>query len=76
MQQQQGQIEDALRKAQLDTLAQAAAEANVNFSELDTVLQPIIDSCTKDSISAGKGWILQHTSPQADQVMAQYLLKK
>jgi len=77
MQQQQGQIEDALRKAQQDALQQAADEAGISFTELDSVLQPIIDSCTKDSISSGKGWILQHSSsPKADQVLAQYLLKK
>ncbi|PSN33837.1 hypothetical protein C0J52_16837 [Blattella germanica] len=76
MQQQQGQIEDALRKAQQDALQQAAEEAGINFTELDSVLQPIIDSCTKDSISSGKGWILQRsTSQKADQVLAQYLLK-
>lgn len=77
MQQQQGQIEDALRKAQQDALQQAADEAGISFTELDSVLQPIIDSCTKDSISSGKGWILQRSSsPKADQVLAQYLLKK
>ncbi|KAJ9587588.1 hypothetical protein L9F63_018970, partial [Diploptera punctata] len=77
MQQQQGQIEDALRKAQQESLQQAAEEAGISFTELDSVLQPIIDSCTKDSISSGKGWILQRsTSPKADQVLAQYLLKK
>ncbi|XP_069703277.1 calcium homeostasis endoplasmic reticulum protein isoform X1 [Periplaneta americana] len=77
MQQQQGQIEDALRKAQQDSLQQAADEAGISFTELDSVLQPIIDSCTKDSISSGKGWILQRsTSTKADQVLAQYLLKK
>jgi calcium homeostasis ER protein len=77
MQQQQGQIEDALRTAQLDALQQAADEAGISFTEFDSVLQPIIDSCTKDSISSGKGWILQRScSPKADQVLAQYLLKK
>ncbi|XP_021925651.1 calcium homeostasis endoplasmic reticulum protein isoform X2 [Zootermopsis nevadensis] len=77
MQQQQGQIEDALRKAQQDTQQQAADEAGISLTELDSVLQPIIDSCTKDSISSGKGWILQRSSsPKADQVLAQYLLKK
>lgn len=30
-----------------------ADEHNIRLTEFDTILQPIIDSCTKDSISAG-----------------------
>ncbi|CAG2066557.1 unnamed protein product [Timema podura] len=77
MQQQQTQIEDALRKSQEDALQRASEEAGVSINEFDSVLQPIVDSCTKDSISSGKGWILQRsTSPKADEVIALHLLRK
>nr|CAD7404697.1 unnamed protein product [Timema poppensis] len=77
MQQQQTQIEDALRKSQEDALQRASDEAGISINEFDSVLQPIVDSCTKDSISSGKGWILQRsTSPKADEVIALHLLRK
>lgn len=76
LQTQQVQIDDAIRKAQAETLAKRAEENNIDLRELDNVLQPIIDSCTKDSISSGKAWILNKTNPEAHQVIAQYLLSK
>ena len=77
MQQQRAQIDEALAKVQSDTLTCEAQELRINLIELDNLLQPIMDSCTKDSISTGKGWILHHcTSPQSNGLIARYLLKK
>lgn len=77
MQQQQASIEEAISKAQKDTMFNEATECNLNFSELDGILQPIIDSCTKDSISSGKAWILQRaTHKKIDNLIASYLLLK
>lgn len=53
LQQQKSQIEDAITKAQADNLSRCAQENQILLSELDEILQPIIDSCTKDSISNG-----------------------
>lgn len=77
VQQQQSKIDEIVNKAQNDMIQTLAEESNINLSELDTILQPIIDSCTKDSISTGKGWILNHaTTRDAGNVIALYLLKK
>lgn len=54
MQQQQSQIDEAIEKAQNETVLKQAEENNIRLNEFDSILQPIIDSCTKDSISAGK----------------------
>ncbi|KAL4710528.1 hypothetical protein ACJJTC_008930 [Scirpophaga incertulas] len=77
IQQQQAKINELVSKAQVETI-QMMAEANkISLSELDSILQPIIDTCTKDSISTGKGWILQHaTSHDAGKVISQHLLRK
>lgn len=53
MQQQQNQIDEAIEKAQNETVLKQAEENNIRMNELDTVLQPVIDSCTENSISAG-----------------------
>lgn len=54
MQQQQNQIDEAIEKAQNETVLKQAEENNIRLNEFDSILQPIIDSCTKDSISAGE----------------------
>lgn len=77
IQQQQAKINELVSKAQVETIQLMAEENNVSLTDLDTILQPIIDSCTKDSISSGKGWILQHaTSHDAGKVISQHLLRK
>lgn len=77
MQQQQKQIDEAIEKAQSDSIMKQAEENNINLIEFETILTPIIESCTKDSISAGKNWILQHATdaPKGNTIL-QYLLKK
>ncbi|XP_051860840.1 calcium homeostasis endoplasmic reticulum protein isoform X2 [Drosophila albomicans] len=77
MTQKTKQIDDAMATAQTTQLEQLANEQGIVLREFDSVLQPIIESCTKDSISAGKNWILQHSTDSAKiNVVLQYLLKK
>ncbi|CAN8004556.1 unnamed protein product, partial [Ixodes hexagonus] len=77
LQQQQVQLDEAIRKAQDDKLTAQAKGCDLEIAELDKVLQPIIESCTKDAISAGKGWIFTHsTTPERNELICQYLLKK
>lgn len=54
IQQQQAKINDLVNKAQVETIQLMAEENNISLAELDTILQPIIDTCTKDSISSGR----------------------
>lgn len=54
LQQQQVQIDESLTRAQEEMLLAQAKENNISLHEFDTKLQPIIDSCTKDSISNGR----------------------
>uniref|UniRef100_W8BQ97 Calcium homeostasis endoplasmic reticulum protein n=1 Tax=Ceratitis capitata TaxID=7213 RepID=W8BQ97_CERCA len=77
MTQQSKQIEEAIETAQNAQLEKQAEDNSIALREFDSILQPIIESCTKDSISAGKNWILQHSSDSAkSNVVLQYLLKK
>ncbi|XP_063988928.1 calcium homeostasis endoplasmic reticulum protein isoform X1 [Diachasmimorpha longicaudata] len=77
MAQQQGRVEEAVRQAQETALQSSAQTTDTNLIAFDAVLQPIIDSCTKDSISTGKAWILQYSiTPASNQVIAEHLLKR
>lgn len=46
-------IEEAISKAETEHIKQCAQENEISLTELDEILQPIIDSCTKDSIANG-----------------------
>lgn len=52
--QQKSQIEDAIANAEAEHISRCALENGIALKELEDILQPIIDSCTKDSISNGK----------------------
>uniref|UniRef100_A0A336MKG8 CSON001959 protein n=1 Tax=Culicoides sonorensis TaxID=179676 RepID=A0A336MKG8_CULSO len=54
--QQQTQIDAAVKIAQNELLQRQADENGIKLQELDALLQPIIDSCTKDSISNDTIW--------------------
>ncbi|XP_059487556.1 calcium homeostasis endoplasmic reticulum protein isoform X2 [Neocloeon triangulifer] len=77
-QRQQTQAEEAIRQAQEEKLCIMAEEVGIDCSELNSLLQPIINSCTKDAISQGKGWILHKSQAnvRANAVIALQLLLK
>ena len=54
MAQQSKQVDEAIESAQNTHLEKQAEENSIVLREFDGILQPIIESCTKDSISAGK----------------------
>lgn len=75
--QQDKAIEELPPYCAREELQKSASQENIDLEALDLVLKPIIDSCTKDNISAGKNWILQYsTSPNRAKVALQYLLQK
>ena len=55
------QIEAAVQRAVEEGLKVMAQDCSINLEELSGVLQPIIESCTKDAISAGKNYIFSHS---------------
>lgn len=77
LQQQQAQVEQAVAKCESADLQKEAEECGIALQEIYNILQPIIDSCTKDSISNGKSWFLQHaTDKQKAYCIVECLLYK
>lgn len=77
MQQQQQEIEEAIKQAEEQKLNQLAMDCGIDFREVDLLLQPIVDSCTKDSISNGKAWIVSHGSLiNYQEFICRFLLRK
>ncbi len=65
---------EAVRKAKWEHLQLLASDTKIDLDEMETVIHPIIESCTKDSISSGKSWIFQKaTCHDNNQLVAHYL---
>ena len=78
MQQKKQQTEDIVRQQQEKEILTQAHEAGLDLAELESLLLPIMESCTKESISQGKAWILHHVLQphSSSDAVAQYLLFK
>ncbi|XP_064211274.1 calcium homeostasis endoplasmic reticulum protein isoform X2 [Tribolium castaneum] len=62
LQQQQAQAEAVVAKCEAAALQKEAEACDIILEDIYNILQPIIESCTKDSISNGKSWFLQHAN--------------
>ena len=61
-------------KAKEQELEDLSRGTNISLSIYDSVLEPIIETCTKDSISSGKSWIFQNSnSKECNKLLANYL---
>lgn len=70
-QQQRSNIQESVHKAREAQLQEQSKSCGVKLQELEQLLGPIVESCTKDSISSGKAWIFQHgTNFNSNQVLS------
>ncbi|KAG1668399.1 Calcium homeostasis endoplasmic reticulum protein [Nymphon striatum] len=77
LQQQQVQIEEAVHKMQEEKLIVLTSRCDFSVADLDKILQPIIESCTKEAISNGKSWIFVHAQNDKHcDAIAAYLLRR
>ncbi|XP_071799531.1 calcium homeostasis endoplasmic reticulum protein-like isoform X2 [Asterias amurensis] len=75
--QQQEQIELGLITAREEKVQMIAKDLDVDISELETRLQAIIESCTKDAIANGKQWIFSTAKTDEHcQLITLYILHK
>ena len=70
---------EAIKQAKWELLQLLAKDTAIDFDEMEpdkmeTVIHPMIKSCTKDSIGSGKGWIFQNAiSHNNNKLVAHYL---
>ena len=73
-QNQKTQAEEAITKAREARLEEMARSCKVSLSHFNTLLTPIMETCTKDSISSGKSWMFQQgTDMETNLLLAEYL---
>ena len=67
-------MEEAINKARKLRLEEFSRSCNINLSYFDSLLQPIMETCTKDSISTGKQWMFQKGVDEAsNQLLSEHL---
>lgn len=78
VQQKNKQTEETVKLQHEKEVLEKALSCGMNLAELETLLQPIVEACTKESISQGKAWILhQVLQPHStSDAIGQYLLFK
>uniref|UniRef100_A0A452EIL3 Calcium homeostasis endoplasmic reticulum protein n=1 Tax=Capra hircus TaxID=9925 RepID=A0A452EIL3_CAPHI len=70
----QEQVTAAVAHALEQQMQKLLEETQLDMNEFDNLLQPIIDTCTKDAISAGKNWMFSNAkSPPHCELMAGHL---
>ncbi|XP_029004143.1 calcium homeostasis endoplasmic reticulum protein isoform X2 [Betta splendens] len=60
----QEQVSAAIALAMEQQTQKLLLETQLDITEFDNLLQPIIDTCTKDAISAGKNWMFNNAKTQ------------
>ena len=75
------QIEDltesTIRAARYEHLELLSHDTDISLSDIEDMVQPIIDSCTKETIGTGKVWIFQYaTTHDRNRLLARYLAYK
>ncbi|XP_059197010.1 calcium homeostasis endoplasmic reticulum protein isoform X1 [Centropristis striata] len=70
----QEQVTAAITLAMEQQTQKLLLETQSDITEFDNLLQPIIDTCTKDAISAGKNWMFNNAkTPQHCELMTSHL---
>ncbi|KAJ8374644.1 hypothetical protein SKAU_G00052240 [Synaphobranchus kaupii] len=70
----QEQVTAAIALAMEQQTQKLLVETQLDMGEFDSLLQPIIDTCTKDAISAGKNWMFNNAkSPPHCELMTRHL---
>nr|XP_020512750.1 LOW QUALITY PROTEIN: calcium homeostasis endoplasmic reticulum protein [Labrus bergylta] len=70
----QEQVTAAIALATEQQTQKLLLETQLDITEFDNLLQPIIDTCTKDAISAGKNWMFTNAkTPQHCELMTSHL---
>lgn len=78
MARQASEIAEFMDHALMNSVKERCARLNLRIEQLDEVIQPLIDSCTKENISRGKTWVIEKGSEsmEAAELVADYLLAR
>ncbi|THD28391.1 Calcium homeostasis endoplasmic reticulum protein, partial [Fasciola hepatica] len=66
MEKQKAEILDLLDKKRLDAVKSRGEELGMTLEQMNEVIQPLIEACTKENISKGKTWVVERVAASAE----------
>ncbi|TGZ57198.1 hypothetical protein CRM22_009981 [Opisthorchis felineus] len=78
MSQQATEIDQLLDRVLVDSVKERGAKHGISYEQMDEIIQPLIESCTKENISKGKSWVIERgtESDELASLVLDYLLAR
>ncbi|CAH8833142.1 unnamed protein product [Trichobilharzia szidati] len=75
---QEVEIHELLDKKREENVRKAGEKLNMSWEQMNEMIQPLIEACTKENISKGKSWIVDKMteSPELTKLMSDYLIAR
>ncbi|KAF7260932.1 hypothetical protein EG68_01635, partial [Paragonimus skrjabini miyazakii] len=78
MARQASEIDELLDRSLMDSVKDRGSQYNLSIDQMNEVIQPLIESCTKENISKGKTWVIERGSESQElaELVTDYLLAR
>ncbi|VEL38742.1 unnamed protein product, partial [Protopolystoma xenopodis] len=78
MTKQNSEIADCLDSYREEMVKIRGDEMDMPWAEMDKIIQPLIESCTKENIARGKTWVIDRMAktPELTKLMTDYLIAR
>ncbi|TPP61394.1 Lariat debranching enzyme [Fasciola gigantica] len=78
MEKQKAEILDLLDKKRLDAVKTRGEELGMTLEQMNEVIQPLIEACTKENISKGKTWVVERVAASAEltELVTDYMISR
>ncbi|KAA3677851.1 calcium homeostasis endoplasmic reticulum protein [Paragonimus westermani] len=78
MARQASEIDELLDRCLMDSVKDRGSQHNLSIDQMNEVIQPLIESCTKENISKGKTWVIERGSENQElaELVTDYLLAR
>lgn len=75
---QEVEIQELLDKKREENVRKIGDKLNMSWEQMNEMIQPLIEACTKENISKGKSWVVDKMSesPELTKLMSDYLITR
>ncbi|CAH8456113.1 unnamed protein product [Heterobilharzia americana] len=75
---QEAEIHELLDRKREENVRKVGEKLNMSWEQMNEMIQPLIEACTKENISKGKSWIVDKMteSPELTKLMSDYLITR
>ncbi|CAH8453152.1 unnamed protein product [Schistosoma turkestanicum] len=72
------EIYELLNRKREENVRKTGEKLNISWEQMNEMIQPLIEACTKENISKGKSWVVDKMSesPELTKLMSDYLITR